>query len=137
MYLLRFYLFLPVSKFHCWNKLFQLSLNFCKFSTYNLEFQKFFSIIRTIFLTVGQNNFGNKIPFNQTKTDFSIKLQLTSPILLQITVRSFLKPPHCTNYEKSIISFGYVYFQTKTLRFGIPPNPQPILPQTTPTLQIT
>ena len=25
--------------------------------------KKFFSITRTIFLTVGQNNFGNKIPF--------------------------------------------------------------------------
>ena len=34
---------------------------FCKFSALSLEFQKFFSI--TIFLTVGQNNFGNKIPF--------------------------------------------------------------------------
>ena len=29
----------------------------------NLKFQKFFSVTRTIFLTVGQNNFRNKIPF--------------------------------------------------------------------------
>ena len=35
---------------------------FCKFSALSLEFQKFFSVTRTIFLTVGQNNFGNKIP---------------------------------------------------------------------------
>ena len=28
-----------------------------------LEFQNFFSINRSIFLTVGQNNFGNKIPY--------------------------------------------------------------------------
>ena len=30
---------------------------------FSLEFQKFFSVTRTIFLTVCQNNFGNKIPF--------------------------------------------------------------------------
>jgi hypothetical protein len=35
---------------------------FCKFSAFSLKFQKFFSITRTIFLKVGQNNFGNKIP---------------------------------------------------------------------------
>ena len=29
----------------------------------SLEFQKFFLITRSIFLTVGQYNFGNKIPF--------------------------------------------------------------------------
>ena len=28
------------------------------------KFQKFFSIIRAIFFTIGQNNFGNKIPFS-------------------------------------------------------------------------
>ena len=33
---------------------------FCKLLTFSLEFQKIFSI--TDFLTVGQNNFGNKIP---------------------------------------------------------------------------
>ena len=33
-------------------------------SKFGLEFQKFFSISRTnFFLTVGRNNFGNKIPF--------------------------------------------------------------------------
>ena len=37
--------------------------NFWKFSAFSLGFQKFFSITRTIFLTAGQNNFGNKIPF--------------------------------------------------------------------------
>ena len=31
--------------------------------SFSLEFQKFFPITRTFFLTVGQNNFGNKIPF--------------------------------------------------------------------------
>ena len=36
---------------------------FCKVWAFRLEFQKFFSITRTIFLQVGQNNFGNKIPF--------------------------------------------------------------------------
>ena len=38
-------------------------IGFCKYSALKLEFQKFFSITRTFFLTVGQNNFGNKIPF--------------------------------------------------------------------------
>ena len=34
----------------------------CKFLVFSLEFQKFFSITRTISLTAGQNNFCNKIP---------------------------------------------------------------------------
>ena len=44
-----------VLTFHCLNKLFMWSQKFCKFSAFSLEFQ--------FFLTVGQNNFGNKIPF--------------------------------------------------------------------------
>ena len=49
---------------------------FCKFSAFSFELQKFFSNTRTFFLTVGQNNFGNKIPFlvtsahkNQSRLD--------------------------------------------------------------------
>ena len=42
---------------------------FCKFSAFSLEFQKFFSITRTFFLTVGQKNFGNKIPLTVEKND--------------------------------------------------------------------
>ena len=35
----------------------------CKFSAFNLEFQKIFSrSLEQFFLNVGQNNFGNKIP---------------------------------------------------------------------------
>ena len=34
-----------------------------KLSAISLEFQKFCLITRTFFLTVGQNNFGHKIPF--------------------------------------------------------------------------
>ena len=49
--------------FYCLNKLFLWSQKFCKFSAFSLEFQKFFSITKQCFLTVGQNNFGNKIPF--------------------------------------------------------------------------
>ena len=33
-----------------------------QFSAFSLEFQKYISINRTFFLTIGQNNFGNKIP---------------------------------------------------------------------------
>ena len=36
---------------------------FWKFSAFSLEFQKFFSITRTIFSPSRSNNFGNKIPF--------------------------------------------------------------------------
>ena len=35
--------------FHCLNKLFWRSQKCCKFSTFSLEFQKFFSITRTFF----------------------------------------------------------------------------------------
>jgi hypothetical protein len=53
-----------VLNFYCLNKSFYWSQNFCKFSAFSLEFQNLFSITKTIFLTVGQNNFGNKIPFS-------------------------------------------------------------------------
>ena len=38
-----------VPTFHCLYKLFQWSQKNCKFSSFSLEFQKFFSITRTIF----------------------------------------------------------------------------------------
>ena len=38
-----------VLTFHCLNKLFYWSQKFCKFSAFSLDFQKFFSITRTIF----------------------------------------------------------------------------------------
>ena len=47
-----------VLTFHCLNKLFMRSQNFCKFSAFRISL-----ITRTVFFTVGQNNFGNKIPF--------------------------------------------------------------------------
>ena len=40
-----------------------------KFEAEGREFVKFFSITRTIFLTVGQNNFGNKIPLFEKKSE--------------------------------------------------------------------
>ena len=46
--------------FTVWINYFSDRQNFCKFS---LEFQTFFSITRTIFLNLGQNNVGNKILF--------------------------------------------------------------------------
>ena len=38
-----------VLTFHCLNKLFLWSQNFCKFSSFSLKFQKFFSTTRTFF----------------------------------------------------------------------------------------
>ena len=35
--------------FHCLNKVFKWSQNFCKFSIFSLEFQKLFSMTRTIY----------------------------------------------------------------------------------------
>ena len=43
--------------------------SFISSASFSLEFQKFFSITRTFFLTVGQNNFGNKIPLTVEKND--------------------------------------------------------------------
>ena len=37
------------------------SFKFCEFSAFSLEFQKFFSVAKTIFFTVGQNYFRKKI----------------------------------------------------------------------------
>ena len=42
--------------------MFQRSQNFCKFSAFSLEFQKFSQSLEQFFLTVGQNNFDNKTP---------------------------------------------------------------------------
>ena len=39
----------------------------CKFTSFSLEFQKYFLITRTFFFTVGHNNFSNKIPSLQIK----------------------------------------------------------------------
>ena len=50
-----------VLTFHCSNKLLWWSQFFFRFSAFSLEFPKIFSITRTFFLTVGQNNFENKI----------------------------------------------------------------------------
>ena len=55
-----------VLTFHSLNKLFKWSQRFYQNLAFSLEFQKFFSIIRTFFLTVGQNNFGSKMPFPTT-----------------------------------------------------------------------
>jgi hypothetical protein len=53
---------------HFLKKLFYWSQNFCKFSAFSLEFQKFFPpSLEQFFLTVGQNNFGKKIPRNSGK----------------------------------------------------------------------
>ena len=55
-----------VKKAFCYQKFFWLRINCSsdlKFSAFSFEFQKFFSISRGFFFTVGQNNFGNKIPF--------------------------------------------------------------------------
>ena len=65
-------------------------LKFFKFLAFSLKFQKFFSITNFFFLTVGQNNFGNKIPIS--------KLYLTK-IFSQIPVvpcehRNQLYPAH-------------------------------------------
>ena len=50
-----------VLTFHCLNKLFNWSQKFCKFSAFSLEFWKFFNAWNNFFLTIGQNNFVNKI----------------------------------------------------------------------------
>ena len=59
-------------KYYLWNRDFSDLQNFCsKFSSFSLEFQTFFSITRTIFLTLGQNNFGNKTLFFYFSCHFS------------------------------------------------------------------
>ena len=40
-----------------------LHILFCKFSAFSLEFKKLSWSLEQFFLTVGQNNFGNKIPW--------------------------------------------------------------------------
>ena len=45
--------------------------NFAKFSAFSLEFQKLSRSLEQFFLTVGQNNFGNKILFPSKRHFFS------------------------------------------------------------------
>ena len=64
-----------------------------------LEFQKFFSITRTIFLTVGQNNFGNKIPFIENGDRYFYTGVLLCVIFVQILYwngETFWKSLTCT-----------------------------------------
>ena len=42
----------------------QTFANFCKFSAFSLELQNFSRSLKQFFLTVGTNNFGNKIPLS-------------------------------------------------------------------------
>ena len=58
--------------FHCSNELFQLCdlKNFVSSRSSALNLQKIFSITSTIFFTIGQNNFGNKIPIKFLKSIF-------------------------------------------------------------------
>ena len=97
-----------------------LKANFAKFSAFSLEFQTFFSITRTIFLTVGQNNFGSKIPKPtliwtlEVLRSWAAKLheRLTSVIDKETpsfltycqsinTVKPLTTDFLCTNFEKS------------------------------------
>ena len=52
-----------VLTFHCSNKLFWWYTIFCKFLAFSLNFKFFPWLLEQFFLTVGQKNFGNKIPF--------------------------------------------------------------------------
>ena len=63
-----------VLTFHCLNKLFLWSQKFCKFSAFSLEFQKFFSITRTIFSHSRSEQFWkqNTIYASAFSRDFSL-----------------------------------------------------------------
>ena len=90
-----------VTTFHCLNKLFQRSQKVCKFSAFTIEFQKFFSIsITFFFLTLGQNNFDNKIQFILRKG------QLNNDIIN--TCRVFYMHPVPSLYPHPSISFTAV-----------------------------
>ena len=57
-------------------KYFRLLIPFCQFSAFSLEFQKPFSMTEQFFLIVGQNNFGNKIPFLMFSTKSEVILAM-------------------------------------------------------------
>ena len=110
-----------VLTFHCLNKLFKWSQKICKFSNFNLEFQKFFSTIRTIFfLTVGQNNFGNKISFfnfffKKAKAASALRNRLWSEVKQTShgdnIFFQYIKPPHSiVKWSNFTIPFHYQYF---------------------------
>ena len=61
-----------VLTFHCLNKLFKSSQTFCKFSALSLEFQKKnCRSLEQFFLTLGQNNFGNRIQFHPFMKEYN------------------------------------------------------------------
>ena len=74
---------------------------FCKFSAFSLEFQKFFSI-EQFFLTVGQNNFGNKIPFL-----YLVQVFLDETLLFQNNFSHALKPPLYMQTFLQVFKFWY------------------------------
>ena len=64
---------------------FEWILQFCKFSAFSLKFQKLSRSLEQFFLSVGQNNFGNKIPLLNSNRN----LMNTEKILSQTKMSSF------------------------------------------------
>ena len=114
-----------VLTFHCLNKLFSWSQNFCSCLAFSLEFQNFSRSLEQFFLTVGQNNFGNKIPFPHLLNSFGDFLVIWienctytySPItwiLYFLTVwsrRFYLKLPAHKMFSIPLSIFSLHYFE--------------------------
>ena len=82
-----------IKKVFCYQKLSWLFTvwiiqKFCKFSAFSLGILKFCSITRTFFLTVGQTNFGNKIPYPWMTDAFFLRIKF---LILQYCYLRFNK----------------------------------------------
>ena len=101
-------------------KLFYWSPNFWKFSVFSLKFQKFFLITKQFFLTVGQNNFGNKIPFGEILC--FIERWRTMFLWIVSSLKYCAQSNFCPKNKNSLVCSNLIFFQSKAnsvfLSFG-------------------
>ena len=93
-------------------KIVSISQNAWRLPYHCLEFQKFFSITRTIFLTVGQNNFGNKITYSSKRKPNENAGEIRKKILIG-TKCPF--PDFRAEHKRSLAKPSQIYFSSSQL----------------------
>ena len=81
---------------------------------------KFFSrSLKQFFLTVGQNNFGNKIPFVNWNNNFLFKFkknQVFKKSFIYFFLKQFLHYIYILNMNHRPFKFGFIKLSSKTIR---------------------
>ena len=87
-----------VLTFHSWNKLYAWSQTFWKFLAFSLEFLNFSRSPEQFFLTVVQNNFGNKIPWNHGFYDLKNPMITFPPHSILSLTKNYCRSLHVLKF---------------------------------------